>query len=322
MTLCKPTRFRTANAFLIVLFTDGEISSDTVLMLTNALYFKAAWDFSFDPLEEDGDATFTLEDGRRVRANMMTRTSASFHVTKNFTFEIVPNIQFKAVSIPYQYEGGRFEMIIVLPSDNPQGLNYMGTSLNRLREAEIHENIFDEICNQVDQSKAATTFRQEINLVMPQFTVKSDVDVVKNLQNVINSTPFFACTRLDARHITHAASQSCLVGHHGSPFVFATPCLVLLFQMGVKAAFGVGEFDKMSRSEDLRVTSVKHKAMVEVNKEGTVGVAATSVEVAPLFGNFDLPPVFRVDKPFLFIVHDTVEKTFLFVGKVTDPRST
>ena len=39
--------------------------------------------------------------------------------------------------------------------------------------------------NQVEESKNAATFRQEINLIMPQFTVEMEMDVVNNLQKVI-----------------------------------------------------------------------------------------------------------------------------------------
>merc|ERR1719414_2312075 len=75
-----------------------------------------------------------------------------------------------------------------------------------------------------------------------------------------------------------------------------------LKDLGVSAAFGRGDFDKISRDTNLKVTNVKHKAMVEVNTDGTEGAAATIVEVAPLFGSFDIPERIVVDQPFIFMI--------------------
>lgn len=259
------------------------VSSDTVLMLTNALHFKANWDFAFYPLDEirDGESSlFRLADGSSVDANMMTRTSSSFHATKNFTFQdILPNVLFQAVSIPYEYESGRFEMLVCMPSVDPRGLNFLGASLGRQVGGEVSSqaNIFDKIIDELEQSKreaAALEFydQPEIELILPQFTVQSELDVVKHLK-----------------------------------------------KMGVMSAFDVGEFDEISEAGNLKVTDVKHKAVVEVTKEGTEGAAVTSIEVAALIGAFEPPQVFKVDKPFLFMVHDTIEKSFLFLGKVDMP---
>lgn len=44
--------------------------------------------------------------------------------------------------------------------------------------------------------------------------------------------------------------------------------------MGVRGVFNLGEFDKIS-DIPLMVSQVKQKAIVEVDKEGTVGAAAT-----------------------------------------------
>ena len=44
--------------------------------------------------------------------------------------------------------------------------------------------------------------------------------------------------------------------------------------MGVSAIFDHGEFERMSETP-LHVSRVKHKAIIEVDREGTVGSAAT-----------------------------------------------
>ena len=62
----------------------------------------------------------------------------------------------------------------------------------------------------------------------------------------------------------------------------------------------------------------KHRAMVEVTKDGTEGAAASAIEVVPLTANLQLPKIINIDKPFLFFVRDTVLKTLLFAGKYTN----
>ena len=49
--------------------------------------------------------------------------------------------------------------------------------------------------------------------------------------------------------------------------------------MGVNAAFEIGEFAKISPEVKLKVSEIKHKAVVEVTKEGTTGVAATGKSI-------------------------------------------
>ena len=47
--------------------------------------------------------------------------------------------------------------------------------------------------------------------------------------------------------------------------------------MGVKAAFNVGEFNKLTKYDKMKVSDIKHKALIEVTREGTIGVAATGI---------------------------------------------
>jgi serine protease inhibitor len=49
----------------------------------------------------------------------------------------------------------------------------------------------------------------------------------------------------------------------------------VIFQLGVEAIFNLGEFDNISPDEPFKVSQVVHKATVEVDREGTVGAAAT-----------------------------------------------
>ena len=91
-----------------------------------------------------------------------------------------------------------------------------------------------------------------------------------------------------------------------------------MFQLGIDAAFDDGEFNEIIKDGSFKVSQVKHRAMVEVTKDGTEGAAASAIEVVPLTANLQLPKIINIDKPFLFFVRDTVLKTLLFAGKHTN----
>lgn len=94
---------------------------------------------------------------------------------------------------------------------------------------------------------------------------------------------------------------------------------------GVVAPFETErDFRPMSTDPDvqpLRLAAVVHQATVTVDERGTVAAAATAAVFetvgAPIT---DKPPVtLRVDRPFLFVIHDVATGAPLFVGRVTDP---
>jgi serine protease inhibitor len=81
--------------------------------------------------------------------------------------------------------------------------------------------------------------------------------------------------------------------------------------MGVAFDANAANFSHMS-PEQLFITKVKQKSFVDVNEEGTEAAAATSVGI----GVTSLPPQFRVDHPFVFVIRERLSGTILFIGKV------
>ena len=72
----------------------------------------------------------------------------------------------------------------------------------------------------------------------------------------------------------------------------------------------------MNGRRDLFLSDVIHEAVVKVNEEGTEAAAATGVSV----GVTSLPPEFRADHPFVFLIRDRGSGAVLFLGRVNDPR--
>uniref|UniRef100_A0A8C6IPL3 Uncharacterized protein n=1 Tax=Melopsittacus undulatus TaxID=13146 RepID=A0A8C6IPL3_MELUD len=85
----------------------------------------------------------------------------------------------------------------------------------------------------------------------------------------------------------------------------------LLNALGIKNLF--------TRSADLSHLTdqeyVVQKAVIEVDEEGTEATAASGSEITA----FTVPPVIKVDRPFLFMIFEETFKTLLFIGRLVDP---
>lgn len=91
--------------------------------------------------------------------------------------------------------------------------------------------------------------------------------------------------------------------------------------LGMRDAFAppVADFSAMTDAADLYVSAVLHEAFIAVDEEGTEAAAATAVIMSETSAPVLEP--FVVDRPFLFVIHDTAQATPLFLGRVADPRA-
>jgi serpin B len=97
----------------------------------------------------------------------------------------------------------------------------------------------------------------------------------------------------------------------------------VLSSMGMHDAFGgAADFSGMTGAKDLYISDVIHQAFIDVNEEGTEAAAATAV-VMKRMGTLKaaLPPTFRADHPFIFLIRDNHSGAILFLGRITDPRA-
>ena len=107
------------------LIPQGLIDELTRLVLTNAIYFNAAWQY---PFREDmtGDGPFYLLDGGEVSVPMMRQTESLGYAEGD---------GYQAVELPY--DGGELSMVILLPRTHQFGT--FERSLDAQRVAEIVE---------------------------------------------------------------------------------------------------------------------------------------------------------------------------------------
>ncbi|MBI5840835.1 MAG: serpin family protein [Chloroflexi bacterium] len=93
-----------------------------------------------------------------------------------------------------------------------------------------------------------------------------------------------------------------------------------LKDMGMPDAFdrNTADFSGMTGGKDLFISDVIHKAFVAVDEDGTEAAAATAV-IMELAGAMMYDINLTVDRPFIFIIRDTVNGQILFIGRVLNP---
>jgi serpin B len=92
-----------------------------------------------------------------------------------------------------------------------------------------------------------------------------------------------------------------------------------LQQLGMTDAFtDAADFRPMSPTDPLQVSDVLHDAFVAVDEDGTEAAAATAVVMGESSARLT-DHTLVLDRPFLFVIHDTAHGTPLFVGRVADP---
>ena len=133
------------------LIPQGAISQMTRLVLTNAIYFNAAWHY---PFEEDttSPGVFYLLNGDDVTVPMMEQQ-------ESFSYNEGDNYQ--AVELPY--DGQELSMVILLPSSG---------QFETFEEAIEYQQVKDIIEN---------LERREVRLKMPKFEFDSSVGLKKTL---------------------------------------------------------------------------------------------------------------------------------------------
>lgn len=72
-------------------------------------------------------------------------------------------------------------------------------------------------------------------------------------------------------------------------------------------------------SQDMYISQVIHDALIEVDETGSEAAAATVVEVELTSIAPGEPGIFRLDKPFVFLIQDSHSGAILFMGKLGDP---
>jgi len=95
------------NNRIIELLHPKDLSLDTALVLTNAIYFKGAWVLQFDP-KDTRDEDFTTGTGETVKVPMMGLTGSEFNYAETDEAQI----------LEMDYDGEDLSMLMILPKEN------------------------------------------------------------------------------------------------------------------------------------------------------------------------------------------------------------
>jgi serpin B len=140
------------------LIPERVITSDTVLVLTNALYFKAPWQ------QELGKPTvgdFHALDGSVQSAQMLkTQQTATYYAGDGFV----------ATSLPYY--GGELEMALIVP------------------DAGAYDSVRAQLSSELLTQVVSERTSELVQLTLPQFKLKSTVPAKKTLIKLGMSAPF------------------------------------------------------------------------------------------------------------------------------------
>lgn len=130
------------------------LSSDTKMVLVNAVFFKGTWKIPFDE-SHTSKQPFFITDKKSVVINMMYKS-------ENLPYAKIKEIDSKVVVLPY--EGG-LSMVIVLPNQR-MGLDALDDKLKST-------NIVD-IINSINVSP-------EVRIRLPKFKIVFEINLLKDL---------------------------------------------------------------------------------------------------------------------------------------------
>lgn len=219
---------------------DSPISSDIVMYLINAIYFKGDWTVKFD-VKNTASAPFHADDGSTGNVMMMSR---------NGDMDYRQGDNYKVVRLPYGK--GKMSMYCILPAENIPVDTFI-SSLDSVKWKAIKESISES---------------EKVQLNLPRFKLEYGI---KNLNDSLTA-------------------------------------------LGMGEAFS-DKADFSGIREGLFISRVLHKAVIEVNEEGSKAAAATAVEMTQ--AAVANPLIFNADRPFVFIISDDETGTILFMGKMT-----
>ncbi|VDM52692.1 unnamed protein product [Angiostrongylus costaricensis] len=87
-----------------------------------------------------------------------------------------------------------------------------------------------------------------------------------------------------------------------------------LMNMGVTEVFSDNaDLSGIASDPPLKVSEAAHKAIIEVDEEGTTAAAATLFKIVPMMAIMERPKLFVADHPFMFLL--TKNNNPLFIGQ-------
>ena len=228
------------NGMIKELISPGIITSDTRMVLVNAIHFDGKWENKFET-ENTHDREFLVNGTQAKDIPMMNQVA---------TINYFENSDYKAIVMPY--EGNKFSMIFILPLENDK----LPQIVANLSETDISGIMKD-------------SNKESVAILLPKFKIETDLHANKVLQ-----------------------AQG------------------MILALDDEAA----DFSKMISNQGIFIKYVIHKAVIDVDEEGTKAAAATAVIAEQRGSDFE-GRVFHADHPFAFALVHNASNGIMFAGQ-------
>jgi serpin B len=193
------------------LIPQGAISELTRLVLTNAIYFNAAWKYPFNEDMTTADGSFYLLDGGQVIVPMMRQTES---------FGYYKGEGYQAIELPY--DGDELSMVIMLPASGDFETFEQGLQAQQVSDI-ISGLQFTEVALTMPQFKFDSEFSLKDTLAemgMRDAFSPGDADfsgMTGNLELFISDVVHKAFVAVDEAGTEAAAATAVIVGATAMP---------------------------------------------------------------------------------------------------------
>ncbi|XP_078516228.1 alpha-1-antitrypsin-like [Lissotriton helveticus] len=90
----------------------------------------------------------------------------------------------------------------------------------------------------------------------------------------------------------------------------------VLMKLGITEVFSdMANLSGITGHNNLKASKVVHKALLNIDEQGTEAAGATAIEIKPRF----IPRPIIFNKPFLMLITEEITQSILFMGKIIDP---
>lgn len=319
----KQTRGKISN------FLNSPVSTSTLLMAINVLYFRSDWQYKFDPTDTEPDAWFTLTNGKTVKVPMMVNKLPVAFAHDN---------QMRASVIELPYKAQRLGLFLILP-DEHSGIYHTMRMLN----ATTFTNL---ITSMRKTTSDASGGQGGINVRIPKFNLESTPRLTQILSQQMGLKTLFSSDMADLSGM-FASSSPPPPPPPPSPSTPTTSVSNTASYIGQKVATSQQQLmdGKEAMKLSLNLTPPKtnesvyvpqlqqqpdssanpdnlagqigldeliHKAILQIDEQGSVA-AASSATVVERVGVFN-SHYFEADHPFLLFLMDKQTGLVLFSG--------
>ncbi|KAI5090583.1 serpin peptidase inhibitor, clade B (ovalbumin), member 1 [Silurus meridionalis] len=270
----------------------GTVTAMTRLSIVNAIYFKGKWKHVFKK-KNTKKMPFKINQNRSKPVQMMFQTN-------KFPFNYIDEYKLRVLDLPYVDEElsmvNRSKPVQMMFQTNKFPFNYIDEYKLRVLDLPYVDEELSMVVLLPEESNDGSDplLKLESELTMDKLLEWTNKEKMDTWTDIVVYLPKL---NLEEQYSLKE----------------------LLNKMGMSSLFDPNSADLtgISSQGGFFVSSVTHKAFVEVNEEGTEAAAATGGLVECGLPRHEL---FMADHPFLFFIRHNPTKSILFFGRFRGPK--